>query len=197
MQSLFLGLCLTDFGEIWEKDEKIKKEVPKYNKVNMDNSQSPLAYLQERLNTLSEEYMASKEAITDSTPDSYDKKSVLKEKYESLIKRTISQFRLPREEPELTEILQYMTENADEYAYGPETDKWIAETLFERLEFLKDTYSEHPVIKRYVAKLEKEEEEERIEEEQDSRKRNKRRAGCTLVIFFILLLIIFLVVRCS
>lgn len=167
----------------------------------MDNSQSSLAYLQGQLNTLSEEYMASKLAITDSTTDSttdsFDKKYVLKEKYKSLIKRTITQFKLPREEPELTEILQYMAENADEEPYGPDTDEWIAEALFERLEFLKDTYSEHPVIKRYLVKLDKKEEEERIKKEQDRREKNKKRAGCTFVLFFILVLIIILAVRCS
>lgn len=175
----------------------------------MDNSQSSLAYLQGQLNTLSEEYMASKLAITESTPDFYTKKRVLEEKYESLIKRTISQFRLPREEPELTEILQYMTENADEEPYGPDTDEWIAEALFERVEFLKDTYSEHPVIKRYVAKLE----EDRIKEEKEEEekgiffdilsmffgtKRVRESIGCLrIVLGFILVLIIVIAVTCS
>lgn len=166
----------------------------------MDNSQSSLAYLQGQLNTLSEEYMASKLAITDSTTDSttdsFDKKYVLKEKYKSLIKRTITQFKLPREEPELTEILQYMAENADEEPCGPETDEWIAEALFERLEFLKDTYSEHPVIKRYVVKLDKKKKEEEEEERNEAKRSNKIKIGCSFGLLIILLLISLLVVRC-
>ncbi len=141
--------------------DKIKELQEKRKIIDKDNSLTACVRLQEQLNSLSEEYVLQK---TITMGDSNLK--TLSEKYKTLINKTIKQFEIPKEEPELTEMLQYMVENArktdkffstDKEKGDNETkaDSWISGAMFSRLEYLKALYPKHPIMKIYNSKLAK------------------------------------------
>lgn len=131
--------------------DKIKELQEKRKIIEKDNSLTACVRLQEQLNCLSEEYVLQKTI----TAGASNIKS-LNEKYKTLIDKTIKQFVIPKEEPELTDVLQYMAENArkttnyEKLTDEEETaDRWVGEAMFRRLEYLKALYPKHPAIKIY------------------------------------------------
>lgn len=132
--------------------DKIKELQEKIKIIENDSSLTACARLQGQLDCLAEEYLL-EQSITMGDSNL----QTLRDKYKTLINNTIKKFEIPKEEPELTEVLQYLCENAapeeikddDEY----KVEDWISGAMYKRLEFIKGLYSKHPIMKLYNAKL--------------------------------------------
>lgn len=131
--------------------DKIKELQEKIKIIENDSSLTACARLQGQLDCLAEEYLL-EQSITMGDSNL----QTLRDKYKTLINNTIKKFEIPKEEPELTEVLQYLCENAapeeikddDEY----KVEDWISGAMYKRLEFIKGLYSKHPIMKLYNAK---------------------------------------------
>lgn len=141
--------------------DKIKELQEKIKIIEKDNSLTARARLQGQLDCLAEEYLL-EQSITMGDSNL----QTLKDKYKTLINNTIKKIEIPKEEPELTEVLQYLVENARKTDKFLETDKekkdnenkvenWISGAMYSRLEYLKALYPKHPVMKIYNSKLAK------------------------------------------
>lgn len=139
--------------------DKIKELQEKIKIIEKDSSLTACARLQGQLDCLAEEYLL-EQSITMGDSNL----QTLRDKYRTLINNTIKKFEIPKEEPELTEVLQYLAENARKTDKFTATDKenednenkvenWISGAMYKRLDFLKGLYSKHPVMKLYNAKL--------------------------------------------